>query len=223
MKRKHRGTKVLHMVNSMSPEVQHYFEIMFNDLKVHHPFFSDALKNAIIDSCEVFSFKRNDILLDYGETCRYCYFCIKGLVTGRYIKDGAEKAKWFFAEHDMIISVKSFFNQVASLDKLVAKEPTICLAIPWKKLETIYEEYPEFNKIGRKLTEYYYELAEERAMWINYDAEGRYHLLFKAYPKLANRISDTDLSSYLGITRQYLSTIRKHRINKYNQIPGQRL
>ncbi|WP_429048615.1 hypothetical protein [Chitinophaga sp. W3I9] len=108
---------------------------MFKDLKVHLPFFSDSLKNAIIDSCEVFSFKRNAILLDYDETCRYCYFCIKGLVMGRYIKDGTEKAKWFFAEHDMIISVKSFFNQVASMDKLVAKEPTICLAISWEKLE----------------------------------------------------------------------------------------
>ncbi|WP_436486706.1 Crp/Fnr family transcriptional regulator [Chitinophaga sp. ARDCPP14] len=221
MKRKHHGTKVLHMVNATSPEVQHYFEIMFKDLKVHLPFFSDALKNAIIDSCEVCSFKRNAILLDYGETCRYCYFCIKGLVTGRYIKDGAEKAKWFFAEHDMIISVKSFFNQVVSLDKLVAKEPTICLAISWEKLENIYAEYPEFNKIGRKLTEHYYELAEERAMWINYTAEERYHLLFKEYPKLENRITDTDLASYLGISRQYLSAIKKRCIRSPRQrIPG---
>lgn len=223
MKKPNRGTKVIHVANSMSPEVQHYFEIMFSDLKVHLPFLSDALTNTIINSCEVFSFKRNDIILDYGETCRYCYFCIKGLVTGRYIKDGIEKAKWFFTEHDMIISVRSFFNQAASSDKLIAKEPTICLAIPWGKLEAIYEAYPEFNKVGRKLTEHYYELAEERAIWINYAAEERYHLLFKAYPKLENRISDTDLSSYLGITRQYLSAIKKRRINKYAQVPGQQV
>jgi len=207
MKKSNRGTRFMYTVNSMPSEVQLYFETLFNDLKVYLPFFPDTLKNAIINSCEVFSFKRNDIILDYGETCRYCYFCIKGLVTGRYIKDGIEKAKWFFAEHDMIVSVKSFFNQVPSLDKLIAKE----------KLEAIYDTYPEFNKVGRKLTERYYELAEERAMWINRVAEERYHLLFKEYPKLENRLTDTDLASYLGITRQYLSTIKKNRINKYTQ------
>lgn len=217
MKKTNRGTKIIYTVNPISPEVQHYFETMFNDLKVYLPSFQEALKNAIINSCEVFSFKRNDIILDYGETCRYCYFCIKGLVTGRYIKDGIEKAKWFFTEHDMIVSVKSFFNQVPSLDKLIAKEPTICLAIAWEKLEAVYDTYPEFNKVGRKLTEHYYELAEERAMWINHVAEERYHLLFKEYPKLENRLTDTDLASYLGITRQYLSAIKKNRINKYTQ------
>ncbi len=110
MKKKNRGTGIIYSANFIPPDVQHYFETMFNDLKVHLPFFPDALKNAIISNCEVFSFNRNDIILDYGETCRYCYFCIKGLVTGRYIKDGIEKAKWFFTEHDMIISVKSFFK-----------------------------------------------------------------------------------------------------------------
>jgi|GEM_PF-1973800 len=211
MKKNNRGTKVTYMANAMPPEVQHYFEILFSDLKAHLPFPSDALTQAVINSCEVFSFKQGNIILDYGETCRYCYFCIQGLVTGKYIKDGMEKAKWFFAEHDMIISVKSFFNQVASLDKLIAKEATICLAISWEKLENIYDTYPEFNRVGRKLTQYYYELAEERAMWINYAAAERYNLLFKEYPKLDNRIRDADLASYLGITRQYLSHIKKQR------------
>jgi signal-transduction protein with cAMP-binding, CBS, and nucleotidyltransferase domain len=220
MKKPGRGSKVTYTHNTMPPEIQDYFGILFNNIKAYLPHFSDALTNSIVSSCEIFAFKRNDIILDYGETCRHCYFCISGMVTAKYIKDGREKAKWFFAENDLITSVKSFFRQIASADKLIAKEPTICLAIPWEKLEHIYDTHPEFNKVGRKLTEYYYELAEDRAIWVNNTAEERYNLLFREYPKLVNRITDTELSSYLGISRQYLSKIKKQsRKNSFHPSP----
>ncbi|WP_089898045.1 hypothetical protein [Chitinophaga arvensicola] len=74
-------------------------------------------------------------------------------------------------------------------------------AISWEKLEDIYDAYPEFNRVGRKLRQYYYEFAEERGMWINYSAEERYNLLFKEYSKPENQIMDTDLASYLSITQ----------------------
>lgn len=137
MKKPGRGSKVMYTAHAMPPEIQDYFGILFNNIKTYLPCFSETLTNNIINSCEIFSFKRNDIILDYGEICRHCYFCISGMVTAKYLKDGTEKAKWFFTENDVITSVKSFFRQTASADKLIAKEYTICLAIPWEKLESI--------------------------------------------------------------------------------------
>jgi len=207
MKNPRRGTKIPFEINPMDPEIQSYFTTVFSILKMYLPNFCDGLTNALLAKCEVFKFKKNDIILDYDETCRYCYFAVKGLVLIKFLKDGEEKVKWALIENDVIVSVKSFNHQTPSIDKLVAREDTITVAISWENLEAVYAEFVEFEKVGRKLTHHYYEQAEDRATWVHYSAEERHEMLLKQYPWV-NRVTDAELASYLGITNVHLSRIK---------------
>jgi CRP-like cAMP-binding protein len=214
MKNPKRGTIIPFEINPMAPETQSNFEKVFNNLKVYLPHFPEGLTNDIISKCKLVKFKKNEIILDYGEICRYCYFAVKGLVLIKFLKDGIEKVKWALIENDVIVSVKSFNHQTPSMDKLIAREDTLCVALSWEDLQTLYDEYPAFLMVGHRLTQYYYEQAEERATWVHYSAEERYEMLLKQYP-WANRVTDAELASYLGITNVHLSRIKnKGRGNK---------
>jgi hypothetical protein len=74
----------------------------------------------------------------------------------------------------------------------------------------LYKDFPEFNIIGRRFTEDYCLLLEERAYQLQtMSAAERYHKLLKDYPEAVKRIPLGNIASYLGITQETLSRIRK--------------
>jgi CRP-like cAMP-binding protein len=209
MKKPKRATKIPFEINPMAPEIQAYFETMFGILSRFIPHFYPSLRSAILNSCEIFSLKKNDVLLDYGETCRYCYFAIKGAVKAEDLHNGIERIVWFMAEYDTMISLDSFYDQLPSIEKLIAIEDTICIAILKEKLEAIYDEHHAFERLGRKLTEYYHRQTMRRTKWMTLSAEERYTLFFQEHPKFINRIKNKDMASFLGISEVHLKRIKK--------------
>ncbi|MEM6380238.1 MAG: Crp/Fnr family transcriptional regulator, partial [Bacteroidota bacterium] len=79
-----------------------------------------------------------------------------------------------------------------------------------KKLDDIYEEIPEFNKLFRILLQNAFIAQQERIMSnISLSAEQKYLRLREKYPLFEKRIPLKQLALYLGITPQFLSMIRK--------------
>ncbi|SIO53771.1 Crp/Fnr family transcriptional regulator [Chitinophaga niabensis] len=173
------------------------------------------LLEVILASTNIEFFKKRQVMIDYNQVCRNCYFAVKGLVRSIHIQDGIEKTQWFMAEQDIIIAVYSFFNQTPAEERLVALEDTICISLNFDKLEEIYLKFPVFNGVGRKLTEYYYQLAFDRTTWVTLSAKERYERLLDSpvYGRFINRVPLAALASYLGIDKATLSRIRTD-INK---------
>ncbi|MNR16719.1 hypothetical protein D3C85_1333380 [compost metagenome] len=74
----------------------------------------------------------------------------------------------------------------------------------------MYLKYMDFNFIGRKLTEYYYIRNEIQANDLRMlSAKERYEQLLKRSPQLFQRVSLGHIASYLGISQETLSRIRK--------------
>lgn len=171
---------------------------------------SQALQEVIRQNAGVVFFRKRSVILEHGKICRYCYFGVKGLVRAYYVKDsGHEVTSWFMKEGDIIISVQSFFRQEASHEVLEAMEDTVCIALRQDQLEQIYRVYPEFNYIGRKLTEEYYIQMENRAFSLRMDnATQRYQKLLQQHPDIITRVPLTHIASYLGISPSTLSRIR---------------
>ncbi len=178
-------------------------------MKLHNPELQEAAIDEIISCCEVISFNKNDILVDYGEVCRHVYFSVTGLVTALENVDGKERNCWFMTAGDVVIAIESFYKQQKSMEQLLALEKTTCLAIHVKDLNRLCEKYPSFLEVRLKLTEYYYQQAFDRSKWIFRSAEERYALLLEHYPVLVNLVSARALASYLGISEGYLSAIKK--------------
>lgn len=170
-----------------------------------------ALKKMIIENTRIELFKKGEIIQQNKKINRQCYFVFQGLVMAYYVKDnGEEITSWFMRIRDIVISVKSFFTQQPSREVIVALEDTICISLSYELLQKIYGAFTEFNVVGRVLTESYYIQMEERVYSLRMDdATQRYEKLLADHPDILQRVPLKYIASYLGITPQSLSRIRR--------------
>ncbi|WP_343304636.1 Crp/Fnr family transcriptional regulator [Chitinophaga niabensis] len=170
-----------------------------------------GLKKMIIQDTRIEFFRKGEIIQENNKINRQCYFVFKGLVMASYIKDnGEEVTSWFMRENDVVISVRSFFTQQPSREVIIALEDTICISLSYEFLQKIYGVFTEFNFVGRVLTEKYYIQMEERAYSLRMDnATQRYNKLLTNHPDILQRVPLKYIASYLGITPQSLSRIRR--------------
>ena len=152
---------------------------------------------------------KKHFVLTQGHICENICFVEQGLLRCFYDKDGKEVSSWFMQEGDVIVSVISFFNQVPSAENIQTLEDSVLHYIDYKELQFLYNNFPEFNYVGRILTEKYYQLSEQRLYSIRMQrARDRYHFLLEQFPQFILRVPSKYLASYLGITEETLSRIR---------------
>lgn len=176
---------------------------------------SPELRSAISSNTSLQKVNKKDILLDIHEVQKSLFFIVKGLVRTYYLDSfGRDATSWLLFEGDVAISVYSFFSQKRSFEVLEAVEDTSFLALSHEKLMQLYHQFPEFNYIGRILTENYYIKAEEKANELRvFSATERYQHLIQKYPNIIARVPLGMISSYLGITQSTLSRIRSKKPN----------
>jgi CRP/FNR family transcriptional regulator, anaerobic regulatory protein len=84
------------------------------------------------------------------------------------------------------------------------------LVISKKDLEMLYQKVPAMQEVGRKATENVVAAMSNRiSILINQSAEKRYDTIMERHPILIQTVPLQYLASYLGITPQHLSRIRK--------------
>ncbi|MDP9046605.1 MAG: Crp/Fnr family transcriptional regulator, partial [Bacteroidota bacterium] len=88
-------------------------------------------------------------------------------------------------------------------------EDSVLQSINWDQLQSLYQDYPEFNKTGRLITEHYYIKSEERTIDLQtLSAKQRYEKLLSTYPDILQKASLGQIASFLSIKQETLSRIR---------------
>lgn len=171
---------------------------------------SPELRATLFSNTHLVKVNKKHILLDIDEIQKSLFFIVKGIVRSYYLDSyGKDTTSWLLFEGDLAISVYSFFSQKRSFEVLETVEDTSLLVLSYDKLIDLYHLFPEFNFIGRILTETYYIKAEEKANELRvFTATERYQHLIEKYPNIIARIPLGMISSYLGITQSTLSRIR---------------
>lgn len=170
---------------------------------------SDALTDYLKDHLKLKLLQRKDYLLKAGHICSHICFIQSGLLKCFHIQHNTEVCSWFMKEGDVIISVESFFMQRPSYEAIQAIEDCELHYISYDELQFIYRHFPEFNFIGRVLTEKYYTLSEQRLYSMRMQrASERYQYLLDHFPDLIKRVASKYLASYLGVTEVTLSKIK---------------
>lgn len=177
-------------------------------LNMFHPV-GKGVEQHLLKNAYCCTIPKGRYLLQDGEICRSLYFIKKGLLRG-FIKEGnKEITTWFAIENEMAAAIRSFLLQIATIENIQAAEDCELLAIDFSDLNKMYQKYPSFNIIGRKITEFHYTSADNRAYITRlHDAEKKYALFLESYPYLANRVQLTHVASFLGITIETLSRVR---------------
>jgi CRP-like cAMP-binding protein len=116
----------------------------------------------------------------------------------------------FAAENDWIADIGSFHSEKPSKLFIEAIEPSIILQIEQQDLYFLYLNIPKLNIIFKVITEHkFIELQNRVLQNISSTAQQRYLNFLEQYPNLSSRLPNTQIASYLGITPEFLSKIRK--------------
>lgn len=170
---------------------------------------SNELKEQLATILHEKVFCKKEYLLKAGHICRNICFIKKGLVRCFYHKGEQEVCSWFMKEGDIIISVESFFNQKESYESIQALEDCTVYCAEYNDLQSLYKKYPEFNFVGRILTERYYVLSEQRLFSLRMQRSfERYQFIRDHYPEIIQRVPSKYIASYLSVTEETLSRIR---------------
>ena len=171
---------------------------------------SYGLKTDIEKYLEILELPKGHILLKEGQRSDYIYVVIGGLLKMYYLKEGEEVCSRFMEEGHLSLSVKSFYTRTPGYEFIETLEPSTIARIHFDNLEKLYNDHGEFNYIGRVVTQMYFVRSEERLFLIRKHSAGeRYVAFMELFPGLLQRVPLTDIASYLGITLETLSRIRK--------------
>ncbi|TCD26587.1 Crp/Fnr family transcriptional regulator [Pedobacter psychrodurus] len=176
-------------------------------------------KEAVEAAKQVFSlrnYKRKGLLLQEGDVCRFYNFVISGCFKLYGVdNNGVEHNLQFAIENQWIADFNSFYEQSASRLFIEAVEPSTVLQIEHDDLLYLYTHYPRFDRNFRIVIERkFIELQDRVLQNISFTAEERYQLFQQNFPDLIQRLPGTQIASYLGITSEFLSKIKKKIVKK---------
>lgn len=167
----------------------------------------DVLKERVMEK----RIKRRQFILQENDVCKYYTFIISGCFKMYGVDDsGSEHNIQFASENEWIADIGSFHSGKPSRLYIEAIEPSLVLQIEKSNLIYLYHHHPKFDRIFRVIIEEkFIELQNRVLQNISSTAEERYRTFMEQYPLLANRLPNTQIASYIGITPEFLSKIRR--------------
>ena len=157
------------------------------------------------------SLANGEFLLREGDVCKYESFVTRGCLKTYYLdENGLEHIIDFSIEEWWADDLYSLLTQTASKSNIKAIEDTEILQISKTDLELLYKKVPKFERFFRILFQNAFITQREQInQALSASAEERYLLFLKKKPYAEKRFSQKDIASYLGITPQFLSTLKK--------------
>jgi CRP-like cAMP-binding protein len=154
---------------------------------------------------------RSDFALKTGDLPKHIFFVCSGLLRYYYgSRDEKQSNKVFIAENMFTGPITGCPEGSAAGCGIQALEPTVALVADAAAFNALYDMHPIFDRLGRKLGEWWLGHKEARARaFQTQNASERYLGFIRSHPDLAQRIPQYHIASYLGITEISLSRIRK--------------
>ena len=157
------------------------------------------------------SLTNGEFLLREGDVCKFQSFVVKGCLKTYYQdENGFEHIIDFSIEEWWADDLYSFLTQTASKSNIKAIEDTDILQIGKFDLELLYQKIPKFERFSRILFQNAYITQREQiSLALSASAAERYLLFLKKKPYAEKRFSQKEIASYLGITPQFFSSLKK--------------
>lgn len=166
--------------------------------------------NKLFEITNARNLKKGKLILKEGKVCKTIVFVEKGYLRTYIIKDGAQINIDFTFENNFTTNLKSLRSNLASDNNIVTAEDSTIFEFDKEELLNLYKVSPEIESFGRKLLEQLLIAQEEHSnLFKIYSPTERYHYLLQNNPLFLQRVSLSQLASYLGVTRETLTRIRR--------------
>lgn len=161
-------------------------------------------------------YRKRQYVLQEGDVCNQFNFIVRGCLRMYKVDDkGDIHILQFAAENWWISNIGSFHDRKPSELNIDALEDTMVLQIRYENLLTLYTTAPKFDRIFRVLIEKSFVSLQQRLLQtISSTAEERYLTFQQRYSDLSNRLPQTQIASFLGISPEFLSRLRNKQVKR---------
>lgn len=171
---------------------------------------SPASRNLLYSRLRPFQMPKGEILLREQQVCKHIYFIESGLMRSYSNKDGRDINLEFSPEGYFVTHLKSLRTGSPADYSLQAIEPASVWEFGKEDLRDLYTRSAEIESMGRKMVEQLLMQQETHThLFKLLSPAERYQYIADHHPWLIQRVSLTQLATYLGISRETLSRIRK--------------
>ncbi len=160
--------------------------------------------------------RRKQFLLQEGEVCKSLTFVTRGCLRSYTVDGAGEEHILQFAVEDWWISdLCSFLSGGSATMNIDAVEDSELLLLEKPARESLLAAVPKFERFFRLLLERHYLASTKRVVdSLSASAKDRYLSFLSMYPAISQRVPQSQIASYLGITPQSLSRIRHEMASK---------
>lgn len=155
--------------------------------------------------------QKGDLFAQEGKVCRRLGFIVSGRLRNYYHDENAvEKTCFFATENTFITAYTSFITSAPSFENIEAIEESHLRVISKPDLEALSDAIPKIHIFRRIMSENMYILIEKRTQSLqSATALERYEQMIKESPDILLSVPLQYTASFLGITPQHLSRLRK--------------
>ncbi|MEJ2413921.1 MAG: Crp/Fnr family transcriptional regulator [Sulfurimonas sp.] len=172
---------------------------------------SESEQQKLKNISNIKKIKQGDYFLRQGDKSSEIAFICEGLFRITYLtEDGKEFTKSFFDEQSFLVSYSALLENRESYFSIEALEDSTIVVIDYNEWKAFFENEISWNKLLVVILQKAFCNKESREReFLVYDAKTRYLSFIQTYPKLSKRLKQHVIASYLGITPEALSTIKK--------------
>jgi CRP-like cAMP-binding protein len=177
---------------------------------------TDAEWEGLMSIMKPKTLRKKELLLKAGEVCEYNSFITKGCLRTFFTDEKGHEHIFQLGFEDWWASdLMSFVTREPAHYSIEALEETELLQMHRDEYDGLFERFPRYERFFRILTQNAYVAGQRRVIDnMSYSAERRYLELVKKYPFMEMRVAQHHIASYLGITPEALSRIKRGIIEK---------
>lgn len=159
---------------------------------------------------------KKDFILREGQICKNISFVHSGTLRAYYTdKEGKESTIMFATEDWWITDMFCFINKQPAMLNIAAVEHSCIFKLQKTDLDNLYIKVPKFERFFRIMMQNAYIREQLRVIQnLTLTAEERYNNFLAEYPRVVKNVTQKQIASYLGITPEFLSTIRGNKLRR---------
>jgi CRP-like cAMP-binding protein len=173
--------------------------------------FTSSEITQVLDRMHLFPVERNAILLELGQTCQAFHFIQSGSFRHYCPEDGGDTTLNLWTEQQWALDYQSFAAQKPSRNIIRAMEDSEVYELSVYQLHHLIELSPAFFQLGKIMGS---AIPDDEILNVKLSPVDKYRALLGKNPKLLQRFALKHIASYLGITPETLSRVRKKMIEQ---------
>jgi len=179
------------------------------------PGLSPKEQELVLDALVANVYAKGTLLVKPGDIRHPCFFVLKGCLRQYVLDNGIEKTTQFYTENETATLFSSFTGQAPSVSYLECCEESLLIVGEFGSERDMYQQVPALEQLTRNMMEQDFGKTQESlSRFITSNPEERYLYLQKNKPGLLQRVPQHQLASYIGVTPESLSRIRKRLAKK---------